>query len=67
MTQIETLANAKAVAEHFGVTVATVYTWTRQGRIPCIRPSRGVVRFRMDEVERAIAQPSQERESNVYA
>lgn len=48
------LADAKTVAQHFGVKVATVHTWVRQGRIPCIRPSRSIVRFRLADVELAL-------------
>ena len=45
---------AKEVAELFDVSIATVNRWVREGRIPCIRPSRKVVRFDLDEVERAV-------------
>lgn len=52
------LVTAEVIAEQFGVTVQTVNDWVRRGRIPCIRPSRKVVRFRLDDVERAIEQPA---------
>ena len=42
------------VAAHFGVAVTTVRGWVRAKRVPFIRPSRRVVRFRLDEVEQAI-------------
>ena len=50
------LATAQEVADRFGVKLATVLTWTRQGRIPCVRPSRRVVRFHLAEVEAALHQ-----------
>ena len=42
------------IAAHFGVAVTTVRGWVRDERVPFIRPSRRVVRFRLSEVERAI-------------
>lgn len=54
MTQTNGLVDAKALAQHFGVKVATVHTWVRQGRIPCIRVSQGTVRFRLPDVEQAL-------------
>ncbi len=50
------LVTAEAIAERYGVTVETVRRWTRNGLIPCLRPSRSTVRYRPDEVDRAIAQ-----------
>lgn len=49
------LVDARIVAEHFGVTVATVHAWRRKGLIPAIRPSKGAIRFRLREVEEAVA------------
>ncbi len=51
------LVTADEVAERFGVSVGTVNQWVRQRRIPCIRPTRKTVRFRLDDVERAITTP----------
>lgn len=51
------LLSAEDLAEHFGVTTQTIRDWVRRRRIPCIRPSRKVVRFRLADVERAIEQP----------
>lgn len=48
--------NAAAVARHFGVTVETVNRWVREQRIPCIRPSRNVVRFYLRHVEQALSE-----------
>ena len=55
------LVDTKTVAEHLGVTVETVRAWVRQNRIPCIRPSRRTIRFRLCEVERAITKPQSDR------
>ncbi len=48
------LVTAREVAQLFSVTVGTVNRWTRQGRIPCVRPSRRVVRYALAEVEAAL-------------
>ncbi len=53
--QHDPLATADDVARRFRVTVSTVNRWVRDGIIPCIRPSRRIVRFNLGEVERAIA------------
>lgn len=42
------------IAAHFGVAITTVRGWVRDERVPFIRPSRRVVRFRLSDVERAI-------------
>ena len=62
-TTDNTLVDARAVARRFGVTRGTVRKWVRERRIPCIRASRRVVRFRIDEVEAAVAQPARENGS----
>ena len=54
----ERLVAAEAIAEHFGVTVDTVTSWVRRRLIPCIRPSRRIVRFRLSDVERALTCPA---------
>ena len=48
------LVTAECVAERFGVTVGTVNSWVRDGRVPYIRVSRRTVRFRLNEVEQAL-------------
>jgi excisionase family DNA binding protein len=50
------LLTSKDLAARFGVSVETVRGWVRDGRIPCIRASRKIVRFRIDEVEDALRQ-----------
>ncbi len=54
-TQRDPLATADDVARRFGVTVSTVNRWVRDGVIPCVRPSRRIVRFNLGEVERTVA------------
>jgi len=53
---------ARAVAKHFGVTVETVNRWVRQNRIPYLRPSRRIVRFHLEEVERALREHARQSE-----
>ena len=48
--------DAEAVAKHFGVAIPTINRWVREGRIPCVRASRRIVRFRLAEVEDALRQ-----------
>lgn len=53
------LVTAERVADHFGVRVGTVNAWVRERRIPFVRPSRRVVRFRLSKVEAALRQAIQ--------
>lgn len=46
------LVTAQEVAKHFDVTVETVNRWVREKRVPYIKPSRKVIRFRLDDVIR---------------
>ena len=55
---MDDLVDASKIAEIFGVTIQTVQTWTRQGRIPCIRPTQMTVRYRLADVERALTCPA---------
>ena len=48
------LVTTEVLATHFGVTVSTVRRWVRNRVVPCIRPSRRIVRFRLQDVERAL-------------
>ena len=52
------LVTASHVAEHFGVSVETVNLWVRQRRIPFIRPTRRIVRFRIADIERELEERS---------
>ena len=52
------LVDAQTVADRFGVKVVTVLAWTRQGRIPCIRPTQTTVRYSRAKVERALSRPA---------
>ncbi len=53
--QTAELVDSTAIAERFGVTVQTVRRWVRDGVIPCIRPTRRIVRFRLDDVEKSFS------------
>lgn len=54
------LATTDDVARRFGVTRNTVRKWVRLGIVPFMRASRRVVRFDLDEVERALANRQQD-------
>ncbi len=56
----ERLVTATDIADRFGVTVGTINRWVREGAIPYLRPSRRVVRFDLEAVERALAQRAAE-------
>ena len=49
------LIDAEALAKHFSVTPETVQRWVRERRVPCVRPSPKVVRFRVADVEQAVS------------
>lgn len=51
---LQELVTAREIARYFGVALGTVNRWTREGRIPCVRPSRRVVRYALAEVEAAV-------------
>lgn len=61
-TLSEPLVSTKTIANRFGVTVQAVRRWVRDGRVPCYRVSRRTVRFKVSEVERAIAHEGVPRE-----
>lgn len=48
------LLDARGLAAKLGVSVGTVNRWTRAGRIPVLRLSRKVRRFRLPDVVDAI-------------
>jgi excisionase family DNA binding protein len=50
------LLNAEDVRAMLGVrSVTTVYQWAKDGKLPAVRLSRKVIRFRREDVERLIA------------
>ena len=49
------LITTREVAEHLGVSTATVLRWHRAGRLRGYRLAAGVLRFREDEIEAWIA------------
>lgn len=42
------------VAELLGISLNTVGNWVKQGILPVIRPSAGVVLFRLCDIEQAL-------------
>jgi excisionase family DNA binding protein len=48
------LVRADELAERYGVRRETVLAWVRRGLVPCVRPSRKTIRFRVADVEEAI-------------
>lgn len=57
------LVDAQAVARRFAVSIGTVNRWVRSGAVPCLRPSRRVVRFDLEKVEAALEARSCGKES----
>ena len=55
------LADVGKAAKHFGVHPETLRMWVRQGRIPCIRPTRKTIRFDLKEVDKALSKPIRAR------
>lgn len=51
------LVSAEEVANHFNVSVEAVRRWARDRRIPSFRANQRIVRFRLSDVERALARP----------
>ena len=51
------LLTSRQIAEQFGVTVDTVRTWVRQGRIPFVRVTRRTIRFDPAQVVAALGHP----------
>jgi excisionase family DNA binding protein len=52
----------RQVAEHFSVTVPTVFNWLKQGIIPAKIAVGRVYRFDIEEVEEALVQHSKQTE-----
>jgi excisionase family DNA binding protein len=60
MTTSYNLSTTEEVASALRVQASTVRAWVREGRIPVIRPGGKLMRFRIEDVIRAIeAQPSE--------
>ena len=55
------LVSAETVADHFHVSVEAVRRWARDGRIPSFRANQRIDRFRLSDIERALAQPAEAR------
>ena len=58
MESVSQLVPASVIADRYGVSVETVVRWARERRVPCVRPSRRVLRFRIDEVDAALTRPA---------
>jgi excisionase family DNA binding protein len=54
-TQPDELLTPLEVARTLGVTPKTVSRWASAGAFPCVRTRGGHRRFRLDDVERALA------------
>jgi excisionase family DNA binding protein len=52
------LVSAQVLAEVLDAGVNTIYDWAAEGRIPCYRIGRKLVRFDLDEVLDAIRERS---------
>lgn len=55
----KSLVDAADLAAHFGVTVTTIHRWVRERRVPCVCVTRKTVRFRIPDVENAMARQSE--------
>jgi len=47
----EKLIGIQAAAEYLGIPKSTLYVWTCRKKIPCIRISSRMLRFRLSELE----------------
>ncbi len=57
------LINSRELARRLNVSVGTIRRWARDGVIPCVRPSRRVVRFDLADVQRAASLNHQSAET----
>ena len=48
------LVTVEDIAKRFNVHPETVRKWVRQGRLPCLRPTKCTIRFKVEEVDRAL-------------
>ncbi|MDA8171194.1 MAG: helix-turn-helix domain-containing protein [Nitrospiraceae bacterium] len=58
MEKLEKLLNIDEVAEYLGVTKATIYSWTSQKKIPHIKLTKRLLRFREKDIMDWLAQKS---------
>ena len=50
------LLTVAEIAEYIQVRPKTIYNWVSMGMIPCIRRNRGFVRFKIDKVDKWLAE-----------
>jgi len=55
MNPDDKLLTVKQIADYLQINPMTVYKWTSQGRIPCIKLSGNLVRFDMEKVKKWLA------------
>jgi predicted site-specific integrase-resolvase len=48
------LVSPETLAERWDATAATVRRWARQNKVPAIKLPSGVIRFRVDDVNRVV-------------
>ena len=58
MEKLEKLMNIDEVAEYLGVTKTTIYSWTAQKKIPHIKLTRKLLKFREKDIMDWLAQKS---------
>ncbi len=56
------LLNIDEVSEMLGVTKATIYSWTSQNKIPHIKLSKRLLKFREDEIMKWVEDKSVHRD-----
>lgn len=61
------LVTVEAVARHFHVSPSAVHRWVRESSIPFVRASRRIVRFRIEDVERALTHQANPSTATVKA
>lgn len=58
---MEKIVNAKALADRYYVTPATIHAWHRRGWIPCLRAGRRPVLFDIEAVDRALRERAERK------
>ncbi len=59
---MDKLLTVKDVCKIFNIERATLYSWISKKRIPVVKISGRMVRFKMSEIERWLSQKSQNEE-----